>query len=187
MLPYRDSRLTQIALVIFFLAVAAYAYFEVRGILYGPSITIESSVATVHERYVLISGRADRIASLSVDGAPVSVTKDGSFEVPYLLAPGINQIIFDAKDSYGHTTSKTVEVVYAPSADSPDPFATALAPATSTKSATTSPTFPRVSSDTTLQTTPSTPTEEPGLASPATSTPTSGSGQIGPLPSTPEQ
>lgn len=175
MLPYRDSRLTQIALVIFFLAVTAYAYFEARGILYGPRITIESSMATVHERYVLISGHAERIASLSVDGAPVSVTKDGSFEVPYLLAPGINQIIFDAKDSYDNTTSKTVEIVYAPSADSPDPFAAALAPAASTKSTTTPSTPPDTSTDTTLQTNSATSTE-PDFASPT-----------GPVPSTPEQ
>lgn len=175
MLPYRDSRLTQIALVIFFLAVVAYAYFEARGILYGPRITIESSIATVHERYVLISGHAERIASLSVDGAPVSVTKDGSFEVPYLLAPGINQIIFDAKDSYDNRTSKTVEIVYTPSADSPDPFATALAPATSTNSATTSPTSPGASSDTASQTNSATSTE-PDFASP-----------VEPQPSTPEQ
>jgi hypothetical protein len=175
MLPYRDSRLSQIALVIFFLAVAAYAYFEVRGILYGPRITIESSMATVHERYVLISGHADHIASLSVDGAPVSVTKNGSFEVPYLLAPGINQVMFDAKDSYGNTTSKTVEIVYVPNADSPDAFAAALAPATSTKSATTSPTSPGASSDTVPQTNSATSTE-PNSASPT-----------GPLPSTPEQ
>ncbi|MBI5003896.1 hypothetical protein HZC00_02280 [Candidatus Kaiserbacteria bacterium] len=137
MRPYRDSRLTQIALVIFFLAVLAYAYFEVRGLLYGPHINIDSSVATSHERYVVISGHADHIASLSVDGAPVSMTQDGTFEVPYLLASGINQITFDARDNYGHTTSKTVEIVYAPSDDSPDAFSSALTPATSTKPAVT--------------------------------------------------
>ncbi len=180
MLPYRDSRLVQIALVIFFLAVVAYAYFEVRGLLYGPQITLESSMSTVHERYVLISGRADRIASLSVDGAPVSVTRDGSFEVPYLLAPGINQIMFDAKDSYGNTTSKTVEIVYVPSADSPDPFAAALAPATSTKSTTTPSTQGGGPSDTAPQTSPATSTK-PDFDSPAAS------GQAGSLLPTSEQ
>jgi hypothetical protein len=186
MLPYRDSRLTQIALVIFFLAVAAYAYFEVRGILYGPRITIESSVATVHERYVLISGRADRIASLSVDGAPVSVTRDGSFEVPYLLAPGINQVMFDAKDSYGNTTSKTVEIVYAPNADSPDAFAAALAPATSTKSTTTPSTQDEEPSGTAQQASAAAFTE-PNFADPTASTPSTDSGHTDALPATPIQ
>jgi len=114
MLPYRDSRLTKIALGIFFLAVAAYAYFEVRGLLSGPRIFVASNMTETHEQFVKISGRADHIASLSVDGAPVDVDIHGAFEMPYLLAPGLNRVIFDARDSYGHTTSKIVEIVYIP-------------------------------------------------------------------------
>ena len=114
MLPYRDSRLTKILLGLFFAAVLLYAYFEVRGLLYGPRISIDSNITTSHDQYVLISGHAERIAELSVNGAPVPVTTDGLFEVPYLLAPGNNQIMFDARDSYGNTASQTVEVVYIP-------------------------------------------------------------------------
>lgn len=118
MLPYRDSRLTQIALGLFFLAVLGYAYYEARGLLWGPHIFVTWGSSEVHEQYVKITGRADHISELRVDGTPISVTKDGSFEVPYLLAPGANHIMFDARDSYGHTSSKTVEIVYAPSATS---------------------------------------------------------------------
>lgn len=118
MLPYRDSRLTYIVLGIFFIIVIGYAYFELRGLLYGPHIFVTWEKTEVHEQYVKISGHTDHISSLSVDGAPINVTKDGSFEVPYLLAPGENHIMLDARDSYGHTASKTVDIVYVPNATS---------------------------------------------------------------------
>lgn len=118
MLPYRDSRLTKIALVIFFLMVIGYAYFEARGLLYGPRINIASQTMTVtKDPYVLIEGRVDHIASLAVDGQSVPVTESGAFSEPYVLAPGVNRIIFDAKDKYGNGTRKVIEIVYTPSLD----------------------------------------------------------------------
>jgi len=142
MLPYRDSRLTQIALGLFFVAVLAYAYFEVRGLLYGPHIIIDSSMTEVHDRYVVVSGHTDHIASLNVNGTAVSLTTEGSFEVPYLLAPGVNTVVFDARDSYGGTTSRTVQIVYIPddtSTSTPTTTtATSTTPATSIHATTTS-------------------------------------------------
>ncbi len=117
MLPYRDSRLTRFGLIIFFIVLIAYAYFEARGLLFGPSISIDdTSVQTVQSQYILITGHADRIASLSVDGEPIQVTINGDFQEPYVLSPGENQIVFDAKDSYGRTREQVLTVVYTQSA-----------------------------------------------------------------------
>lgn len=129
MLPYRDSRLTQIALGLFFLTVGGYAYFEARGLVYGPHIDVSTNVSTVSEQYVLISGHTDHIASLSVNGVPVAVTTDGIFGIPYLLALGLNRIVLDANDNYGNTTSKTVEIVYIPTS-SPAPTPAMQSPTT---------------------------------------------------------
>jgi hypothetical protein len=119
MLPYRDTRLTRILLGIFFLIVICYAYFEARGLLFGPSISFSSATpSNVQESYVLIEGRATHIASLSVNGEAIQVTQAGAFEEPYVLAPGDNRIVFDAKDKYGHATEKVLEIVYTPSATS---------------------------------------------------------------------
>jgi uncharacterized protein YfaP (DUF2135 family) len=68
----------------------------------------------VHEPYVEISGRADRISSLSMNGKAIPVTEKGEFEEPYLLAKGDNKIMLEAKDAYGRTTSRIVEIVYIP-------------------------------------------------------------------------
>ena len=127
MLPYRDSRLTYIALGIFFLIVAGYAYFEARGILFGPSITVTSQVTEVHDPFIIIKGQADRISSLSMNGRSIAVTEDGSFAEPYLLAPGYNRIVLDARDKYGRSRSQAIEVVY-----TPDPTSSPQTTATST-------------------------------------------------------
>ncbi len=132
MLPYRDSMLTRIVLIIFFLLVLGYAYFEARGFLLGPSISIAGSVSTVHDPFVHITGTAQRISSLSMNGQPIPVTESGAFDQPYVLAPGVNRIVFDAKDTYGRTSRQVVEIVYEP------PSAAAII--ASTTGATTTPT-----------------------------------------------
>jgi hypothetical protein len=122
MLPYRDSRLTRIILGIFFLIIIGYAYFEARGLLFGPSISFSSGISpVVQSSYIQIQGQANHIASLSVDGNPIQVTETGAFTEPYVLSPGDNRIVFDAKDKYGNTTEKVVEIVYTPSSTSTPP------------------------------------------------------------------
>ena len=115
MLPYRDSRLTYIALGVLFLILLGYAYYEARGLLFGPTISVTSSVTEVHDPLITIKGHADRIASLSMNGTMISVTENGTFEEPYLLAEGYNRIVLDAKDKYGRNRRQVIEVVYMPS------------------------------------------------------------------------
>jgi len=116
MLPYRDSTITRVVLVVFFLLVVGYGYFEAQGLLFGPSITTGTSVTEVHDPFVKIQGKADRISSLSMNGKQVTVTEDGAFSEPYLLAEGTNRIVLDARDTYGRTTRKVITIVYTPSA-----------------------------------------------------------------------
>lgn len=115
MLPYRDSALTRIVLVVFFLLVVAYGYFEAQGLLFGPSITTSASIMEVHDPFVKIQGKANRISSLLMNGKQVSVTEDGAFSEPYLLAEGTNRIVLDARDTYGRTTRKVISIIYLPS------------------------------------------------------------------------
>ena len=136
MLPYRDSRITRIALIVFFLLIVGYAYFEARGVLYGPSIAVTPGVQEVTDPFISIQGKADRIAELSMNGRPISVTEDGAFNEPYLLSPGLNRIMLDATDSYGRTTQQIVQVVYTPDPNTPKTPARPATSATSTSSTT---------------------------------------------------
>lgn len=114
MLPYRDSRLTKITIAIFFIVLLGYSYYELRGFLFGPHIVLPESIMQTDERFVTLRGRADRIAALNMNGAPISVTEDGTFEEPYLLSPGLNLVVFDATDKYGRSIQALLQVVYTP-------------------------------------------------------------------------
>jgi hypothetical protein len=116
MLPYRDTWITRVVLVVFFMLVIGYAYFEAQGILFGPTITVGSSITEVHDPFVKIQGKAARISSLSMNGKQISVTEDGAFSEPYLLVAGDNRIVLDARDTYGRTSRKVINIVYIPSA-----------------------------------------------------------------------
>ena len=134
MLPYRDSRLTKIALSVFFLLIIGYAYFEAQGILFGPSISVLSKTTEVHEPFITIQGTAERISSLSMNGKDIQVTEDGAFSEPYLLAEGYNRIVLEAKDKYGRSRAQVLEVVYTPSTGSGQAATTTLPAATSSTS-----------------------------------------------------
>jgi hypothetical protein len=114
MLPYRDSRLSRIALGAFFIIIIIYAYYEARGLLFGPRINVPSGVAVSQERFVFVRGSAERISELSINGKPVPVTEGGEFEEPYLLSDGYNRIFLRARDKYGRTSERVVEVIYEP-------------------------------------------------------------------------
>ena len=120
MLPYRDSRLIRLGLTAFFIVVVGYAYFEGRALLYGPSIEISPRVMEVSDAYITISGVARRIASLSLNGTPISVTEEGVFEEGYVLSLGYNELVLDARDKYGKTTKRTIEIIYQPTETIPE-------------------------------------------------------------------
>jgi len=135
MLAYRDSRVSRGIFIVFFLIVLGYAYFEARALLFGPTITIDSGTAlNVQDSYVLITGTAAHIKSLAVDGEPIQVTEAGAFQEPYVLSPGLNRIVFDTKDKYGHATQKVVEIVYTPDSTSSPQATTSTTPTLSASS-----------------------------------------------------
>ena len=114
MLPYRDGRITKIILALFFVLVVLYAYYEARGLLFGPSIDVQDKAAVVHDRFITVHGKAARIAQLTMNGKPVTVTEDGAFSEPYLLNDGYNRIVLRAQDGYGRTRESVMEVMYEP-------------------------------------------------------------------------
>lgn len=114
MLPYRNGTLGTIILVVFFLAFFGYALFELRGIFVGPQINIYDTETLVRDPYVVISGRAERITVLTLNGATIPVTETGEFKEPILLSPGYNVVDIEAVDTARRTTRKRLTIVYEP-------------------------------------------------------------------------
>jgi hypothetical protein len=111
---FRDNRITIIAFTVFFIALGGYAFFEARGILMGPQIDIAKTVLQIREPSVAIQGTTKHIASLSMNGAPVSVTEDGAFDQTYIASTGYNRVTLQAHDKYGNSKERTIEIVYTP-------------------------------------------------------------------------
>lgn len=121
MLPYRDSRLIRFGLIVFFLIVVGYAIYEGRALLSGPTIDVAPRVMEVSDSFITVSGTAERITSLSMNGKEIPVTEDGGFEEGYVLVAGYNRIILKAEDRYGKTAERIVEIIYKPPAATSTP------------------------------------------------------------------
>ncbi|HEY4520103.1 MAG TPA: hypothetical protein VJH33_03665 [Candidatus Paceibacterota bacterium] len=113
MLPYH-SHISNVILALFFVLLVGYGYFEARGILYGPKITIPTDTPLVHDPFITLRGTAERIVEMRLNGSVVAVTEQGLFEEPYVLIPGYNRLVLEAKDTYGDTDKKVIEIMYEP-------------------------------------------------------------------------
>lgn len=136
MRPSRDSRFIRLLLTLFFLLAGGYALYEAQGLVYGPSIELEHVATSSDTAFTSIKGHAERISELRLNGNTISVTEDGEFDEPYLLADGSNRIILEARDARGRTTSATLDIVYRAPEGSSTPSAprATSSPATSTPS-----------------------------------------------------
>jgi len=114
MLPHRDSKITRLLLILFFITIVVYGLYEAQGLLFGPKISIATETTVVHDPFVKIEGQAMRITALKMNGKEIPVTETGEFSEPFLLASGDNRISLEAKDTYGRTTSTNVDIVYVP-------------------------------------------------------------------------
>lgn len=112
MLHYRDSRIVRTSLIIFFVLLIGYAFYEAQGILYGPVIDVPSETVIVTDPYTVIRGTAERITELRLNGKTIPVTERGEFEEPFLVAAGTNHLILEARDARGRRAHETITVIY---------------------------------------------------------------------------
>lgn len=122
MIPFRTNRVAMVALLIFFVAVLGYAYFEARNVIHGPAISLSApdTSVVVHEPLVLVRGTATNITELRMNGRIIPTTEAGAFEEAHLLADGYNNIVLTATDKIGRTTTKHIELVYVPETNPPE-------------------------------------------------------------------
>lgn len=101
------------AVVLFFGVIAGYSYYQVADFAAGPEITISTpanGVATTSS-FVTVSGSAERIAYLSLNGRQIFTDRDGNFKEPLLLSPGYNIITISAQDKFFRETSTQLEMI----------------------------------------------------------------------------
>lgn len=104
------------------LVVVSYSVFALEGIVRGPQIEIltPKSVNESRMRYfsyatttelIEVRGRAINARILMLNDTTIPQNLAGNFSESLLLAPGYNIITLEAKDQYGRTVKKTIEMI----------------------------------------------------------------------------
>jgi len=70
--------------------------------------------AILRESPIRLLGESEPGATLELDGEPVPIAADGSFELPYQPSPGLNTIAIEARDAAGNTTERQRAFVFMP-------------------------------------------------------------------------
>jgi hypothetical protein len=93
--------------------IIAYAIWRSLNYLNGPSIEIFQPIngSAVASSTVTIIGRADRVNSLLLNGKTVFIDESGNFKETILVFSGVNIVTFTAKDQFGRSRSKQLELV----------------------------------------------------------------------------
>lgn len=100
-----------IALLCLFLA---YVMFQSRYIIFGPMISIlshEDGFVSATPALTL-SGRAQNVAWLSLNGRQIFIDEDGRWEESLLLASGLSIMSLEARDRFGRETWERVRIIY---------------------------------------------------------------------------
>ncbi len=93
-----------------------YAYFQSREYLQGPVLTIDEPLSGSLSTTSLIAlhGTAKNVAFLTLNGRQIFTDELGRFSESLLLSEGYSIMTLEAKDRFGHTKTKKLELVYKP-------------------------------------------------------------------------
>lgn len=100
-------------ITLFFCTIAAYSSFQATKLIRGPILTVAfpSNGAEFASPLVEIRGSAKNISYLNMNNRQIFTDTDGLFSEKLLLSPGYNIIVLDAKDKFGKTVEKKLELI----------------------------------------------------------------------------
>lgn len=104
----------QIAMgVLLFLIIAGYGVYQAQDFWAGPIISITSPADgfEADEHLVNLTGRAERISYLNLNGRQIFTDRNGYFEEELLLSPGYNIMTVAGEDAFGRETEEHVRVI----------------------------------------------------------------------------
>lgn len=101
-----------ILLVAFFLLLISYSLFQARFIILGPYINIQSPQdgASLDTDLINVVGRAENISFISLNDRPIFIDKNGDWNEKLIAPQGLSIITVRAKDRFGRSTEKQVEI-----------------------------------------------------------------------------
>lgn len=114
MLPRRSRTYGLVLLVVALLA--SYAYYEMRGYVYGPQLVISTPTDgfSVTEEILTVEGAAKNITGINLNGRPIFIDEDGHFKEDVLLLSGYNVLALTVVDRYKRTNTQYLRGIYTP-------------------------------------------------------------------------
>ena len=101
-------------IAIFVLFIAGYAFYQSKNLREGPRLSIDTPIngALATTSLITVAGTAQNITAISLNGRAIYIDETGHFEEKLLLSYGYNIITLSAKDKFGRTVTKKLELVY---------------------------------------------------------------------------
>lgn len=98
--------------VIIFLLIAGYGVYQAQDFWTGPVISITSprDGHTTDQFLIELTGQADRVSYLHLNGRQIFTDRNGYFEEELLLTNGYNIITVAGEDAFGRETEEYVRV-----------------------------------------------------------------------------
>lgn len=103
----------RLLVVVLTLVIIIYGYTHVRAFMAGPLIKVTSprDGETVEDALVTMTGTANRISQISLNGRQIFTDEAGHFKEELLLAYGYNILELKAEDRFGRTVKETLRLV----------------------------------------------------------------------------
>jgi cytoskeletal protein RodZ len=105
--PIKRLRIQQSVLlfIFFIIVVLGYLFFQYRAAFLPPALTVSTPRAgSTTSQNIVVSGTADSNATVTINGDPVTVANNGSFQKTITLFPGNTTISIKATNRFGKTS-----------------------------------------------------------------------------------
>lgn len=102
------------SIVVFAICViTGYSIFQSNKIVSGPKITIQTpSTTDANSSAVDVAGLVKNVSVVTLNDRLIPIDEEGQFKEKVLLYPGYNIIKLEAKDKFGASVTKELQVVY---------------------------------------------------------------------------
>ncbi len=102
-----------IVLWVTLLAIFLYGFYEFRGYLYGPTLTITTpeNGEKIEDGAVTVSGTARGINEITLNGRPIFIDEKGFFSETIALMEGYNKITVEVADRFENHQIEVREVM----------------------------------------------------------------------------
>ena len=98
-----------------------YGVFQARTLIHGPTLIVSSPRPgeTVSTVLMVIQGKTENVTHVSVNGQPVTMDTNGTFDETFVTPEGYGVILVEAKNRFGRHQEQRIEFIGTPPQTSP--------------------------------------------------------------------